>query len=274
MKKVLSLVCVAALGVAFAAETAAPAKPVKELTPQEKAERAHKMHERFMRFTGGRVRQPGSGMGVFVFANFQKRVEAKELEAMAKGVADNNQLDTKVVPLEGKMKPAEVQKKVGSNMVVMLVDCDECPDMMTLAPESGWAIVNVNALAKDAPDAAKLAKRTRIECIRAFAMLMGGVGSQYQGNMMDPIRQPKDLEGYLEELPVDVIGKFKLFGIPYGVKPYREANYREAVREGWADKPANEYQKACLEIVEQERAKAKTAPAKPMPIKFDPKKGE
>ena len=271
MKKLIFVLTLAALGVGFAAEAAAPAK---QLTEQEKRERAKKMRERYMCYTGGRIRQPGSGMGVFMFVNLQSRVAAKELEEMAAGVAKNNLIDTKVLPLDAKLKPSEAFAKCGSKLAVMVVDCAECNDMLVLAPESGWATVNVAALAKDSPDAAKLAKRTRIECMRAFAMLMGGVGSQYQGNMMDPIRQPKDLEGYLEELPVDVMGKFKLYGIPYGVKPYREASYRDAVREGWADKPANEYQKACLEIVEKERAKAKTAPAKPMPIKFDPKKGE
>lgn len=274
MKKILSAVCIAALGVAFAGETAAPKSDAKALTDQERTERAAKMRERFLRFTGGRIRQPGSGMGCFMFVNLQGRVAAGELEEMAAGVAKANVIDARVLALDAKLKPAEAFAKCGSKLAVMVVDDPGCPDMMVLAPESGWARVNVAALAGDSPDAAKLAKRTRIECMRAFALLMGGVGSQYQGNMMDPIREPGDLDGYSEELPVDVMGKFKQHGIPFGVKPYRMATYRDAVREGWAGKPADEYQRACLELIERERAKAKTAPAEPMPIKFDPKKGE
>ena len=50
------------------------------------------------------------------------------------------------------------------------------------------------------------------------------------------------------------------------VKPYRIAKYSEAVQEGWAPAPTNEFQKAIWD-------KVHAMPATPMKIEFDPKKG-
>ena len=83
---------------------------------------------------------------------------------------------------------------------------------------------------------------------------------------MKPVSTLEELDGigqYIcpEPLPA-IVSHLKQLG----VKPIVTSTYRQAVREGWASAPTNEYQKAIWD-------KVHSAPKNPMKIEFDPKKG-
>ena len=53
-----------------------------------------------------------------------------------------------------------------------------------------------------------------------------------------------------------------------GIRPYRIAKYSEAVKEGWAPAPTNDYQKAIWDKVRSEKERGPTNPIEiPMPKK-------
>ncbi len=245
MKKIL-------VGVGLAIVASVSAVETNVLSAAERAKKRMQMREKMLRVTGGRIRQPDSGKGFFAFINAQSRVPAKAFQELAKVIDATERIDVRV--LAGNDNPedrASALKATGASLGVFLVDNTKYKSRLLLAPEDGWAIVNVAALAIDNPAAVVLEKRTRIETMRAFALLMGGVGSQYQGNMLDPIRSPRDLEMYLEELPIDVTGKFVKYAGRFGIRPYRETFYRTAVEEGWAPQPTNDYQRAVWKRVHE-----------------------
>jgi hypothetical protein len=225
------------------------------------------MREKMLRMTGGRIRQPGSGKGFFAIVNCQTNVSEKEFQELAKGISFNERIDVRVMPgkkVDG-VDYSQSLSSIGAGLAAFVINDPSMKSRLLLAPEDGWGVVNVAALALDKPAEMVLKKRARIETMRAFALLMGGVGSQYQGNMLDPIRSSRDLEMYLEELPVDVTGKFGKYAEKFGIKPYRDTYYRTAVEEGWAPKPANKYQQAAWDRVHK-------MPTDPIRIKPETKK--
>ena len=67
---------------------------------------------------------------------------------------------------------AHIFKNHKADVGVAIVDSDSLPALL-LAPEEGWAVVNVAALSKANPPADVLASRVRKELLRGFALAGG-----------------------------------------------------------------------------------------------------
>ena len=223
--------------------------------------------EDVLRATGGRLLEPNSGKGVFVIASAQDKVELKDIQALANIIQSATMIEIHVVQSSDEMSAATL-RKLSAQMGVSVVDVPGKPGLI-VAPEEGWAVVNIAPLAAGQDGKLNFARRVRKEIYRAFGMVAGGCGSSYQGNLLDPIRTPDDLDMYPEsdlQMPIDMLQKMPKFCDKFGVRPWRMTTYRRACHEGWAPAPTNDYQKAIWD-------KVHAVPATPMKIEFDPKKG-
>ena len=224
--------------------------------------------EDFLRVTGGKLLQPDSGKGVFVVASAQDKVELKDIQALANIIQGATLIEIHVVQNSDEMSAATL-KKLNAQMGVSVVDAPGKPGLI-VAPEEGWAVVNIAPLAAGQDGKLNFTRRVRKEIYRAFGMVTGGCGSSYQGNLLDPIRTPDDLDMYPEsdlQMPIDMLQKMPKFCDKFGVRPWRMTTYRRACHEGWAPAPTNDYQKAIWD-------KVHAVPTEPIKIKPEDKKTE
>lgn len=258
-----------------------PPKPMAEMTAQEKAaynkvraEAFSKLteeqkrilirqtKERYEQKTGGYVRRTDVQKGRIVFANAQRDVPAAELAKPLAKLADFLKVAIDVVPAAApascrKDAPAFL-KEHGANAVVYVVDSADGSALL-VAPEDRWALVNVSALR-----GGDLAARTQKELVRAFALLCGGAASQFPESLTGPVLGVEQLDAIKDyELPIDVLQRFTEYLEGMGVKPYVQASYRTACRQGWAPAPTNDVQRAIWERV---RADKERGPVKPLKI--------
>ena len=224
--------------------------------------------EDVLRATGGRLLEPDSGKGVFVIASAQSKVELKDIQALANIIQSATMIEIHVVQSSDEMS-ADTLKKLNAQMGVSVVDISGKPGLI-VAPEEGWAVVNIAPLAVGQDGKLNFTKRVRKEIYRAFGIVAGGCGSSYQGNLLDPIRTPDDLDMYPDsdlQMPIDMLQKMPKFCDKFGVRPWRMTTYRRACHEGWAPAPTNDVQKAIWD-------KVHTMPTEPIKIKPEEKKTE
>ena len=258
-----------------------PPKPVAEMTAQEKAaynkvraeafakltEEQKKIlirqtKERYEQRTGGYVRKTDVQKGRIVFANAQKTVPAAELEKPLAKLADFLKIAIDVVPAAApascrKDAPAFL-KEHGANAVVYVVDSADAGALL-VAPEDRWALVNLSAL-----QGQDLTGRAQKELVRAFAYLCGAGASQFPESLTGPVMDPSGLDAISDyELPIDVLQRFTEYLDGMGVKPYIQASYRTACKQGWAPAPTNDVQRGIWERV---RADKERGPARPLHI--------
>lgn len=220
-----------------------------------------------MREHGGYVRQPGSAKGVFVVLNAQKAVAASEIDKALDVIdrrirAQARQVVAKDVTQENIGRKI---KEVGGAAGVAVVEASPTAPALLSATEDGWAIVNVSRLSADNPKPEVLATRVRREVLRGFSFAVGGVYGARGDALMQPVREPKDLDSLVrEDFAVTMMQTFSLVMPYYGMKPWHERRYDKACEEGWASQPTNDYQKAIWE-------KVHAIPQKPIKIEFDPK---
>ena len=222
----------------------------------------------FLRATGGRLLVPNSGKGVFVIVNAQSKVDIKDIQDLASIINNATMIETRVVQSSDEMSKATL-KTLNAQMGLSVVDMPDKPGLL-IAPEEGWAIVNVAPLSAGKDGKFNFTKRVRKEIYRAFGMVAGGCGSSYQGNLLDPIRTPDDLDMYPEsdlQMPIDMLQKMAKFCDKFDLKPWRMTTYRRACQEGWASAPTNDYQKVIWDRVH-------AMPTEPIKIKPEEKKTE
>lgn len=257
MKRLIfSAIALCAMTVAIAEETT----PVQD----DKAAKKQKFLER----TGGLIEKPGSMRGEFAFINTQTELSSDEIKKVTEVIFDALRIKA-VVETAQPGDPATLVKNAKGALGVVIVADDTTPSML-VAPDDGWAVVNVrklaNGLRSDAAKAKFWPSRCRKELIRAFSAVSGGFRSSYPGNVMDVVRI-SDLDLTAEDIPADKIQSAQEHLKAKGYAPMVVMPYSRACREGWAPAPTNEYQKV---IWEQHHSK----PTEPMRIKFDPKQGE
>lgn len=260
--KLLSAIIAAACAATALAETPAATSTNSTATAKTRLLK----RDAVMRATGGRLLMPKSGRGVFAFANAQSRLPQDAIQDLANRIQTDTMIEIRVVANSDEMG-TETLKKLGAQMGVSIVDAPGRPTLV-VAPEEGWAVVNVAKLGEGKDGKANFEKRARKEIYRAFGMVAGGCGSSYQGNLLDPIRSPDDLDMYPEsdlQMPIDMLQKMPKFCERFGVKPWRMTTYRRACHEGWAPPPKDEYQKAIWD-------KVHTMPNEPIKIKPEAKK--
>ena len=216
----------------------------------------HPKVENFMmkRF-GGMVRQPNTEKGAVYFINKQTVVKPSVLEKLVSEYFSNFNIVVKVAD-------SDVIPKKGS-IVIRLEDLERAEPLI-VAPENFWASVNVKALMVDNPPRITLVDRFRKEVKRAFAFISGGLCGNQPRGLPGVVCEMADLDAivsgdYSGDVELRILDNLPALG----VNPYRVCRYCDAVSEGWAPAPTNEYQKAIWD-------KIHTIPSKPMKIEFDP----
>ena len=150
--------------------------------------------------------------------------------------------------------------KVVGDATLFIVDDAGMP-MSLVAPEGKWAMMNVATLKSDKE--VFFEKRVKKAISRALAYLMGAASSQADISVMGCITKSEDYDQIMsEKLPIDVVTRFPRYLVGYGITPYTHARYQDAVSQGWAPAPTNDFQKAIWE-------KVRNPPEKPLKITYD-----
>ena len=240
----------------FAEDAAITNKVLRHRTPEER--QAYIERSRMIRF-GGYVRKEDSAKGMVVFLNAQKKVSSASLASAMRVIEEkvHPRWEIKDVVSVKVANPSDDIRKAGGEIGVVIVEADDAPALV-VAPEAGWAVVNVTELEKDCSDAAKLAARTRKEVLRGFALISGAAFMARDPEVMRAdIRIPSDLDMIKDEsFGVDICSALER-NLPYcGVTPWRQTTYRKACEEGWAPRPKNEYQKKIWDKIKNGQADA------------------
>lgn len=244
MKKLLFAMIAAVTFCAFAEDVT---------TDAEKAAKKAAAKERMLEKTGGIVEKAGTGKIVIV--NCQKKIAAETIAEKTEQM--NKAIRVAVENIEGTWKLGD-KLPAGANAAIYIVNDPALP-MTLVAAEAHWGVVNVAAV--EGPRFNKLFARAAI-------MTLGGGVSQFKGSPMQSVSTPADLDKVLNDgITFDALTSIMKNLQNIGVTQAKKTTYRKACEEGWAEAPANDYQKV---IWEEVHAK----PTKPMKIKFDPKKGE
>lgn len=219
---------------------------------------------------GGFVTKPGTGLGSILFANAQKRVPISELNRPVDYIAKFTKLQVSIRDVDDAFETSRNGVvKSGAKMLIIVKDEPNSPTPLLVSPDEAWAVVNVAALAADNPKSDVLAFRLRKELSRAFIFLCGGVNSQYEKTPANYCGSLKDLDTIdMDEVPADIIGRFRTYTPGYGVTPTITATYKTACKHGWAPAPTNDVQKA---IWEKAKAEKDQKPSNPIKVNFDPK---
>lgn len=239
-------------------------KPKRTFEPGEFERRARANYERK---SGGTIRKANSARGAVLVVNAQDKVSRADLDPALRHINETIHpiLEYKEVKEVKVANPKEDIARLGGKVGVVVVDVADSP-ALTVAPEEGWAIVNVRPLSADGAAADVLAARVRKEVLRGFA-LAGGCSFMARGQIVvrEGVHTAKDLDSVsIEEYGVDVQMALGRLLPSYGVIPWTQTTYRKACREGWAPPPTNDIQRAVWEKVHQ-------IPDKPITIKYDPK---
>ena len=127
--------------------------------------------------------------------------------------------------------------------VIILADGAKMPRLL-VAPENGWAMVNVAKLSEDNLPKEKLLRRTQQEYWRAAGMLFGCYVSMEQPCLLTLICNNQGLDNNPCVIPaVEVLPKITSTAKKLGVKPSRRVLYDRACQEGWAPAPTNDVQR-------------------------------
>ena len=184
---------------------------------------------------------------------------------------------TSLLPVEVVKGPAErkgcaleaagglaAQDGVGAG--VLLVEDAKLPIILA-SPDSRWAILNIAALLSDNPPPDRLLARFTKVYWCAVARSLGVGNSCYQGCVLVPFANLKDLDriGALQPCP-EPFNKMIDSAAAYGIRTLSIASYRDACHQGWAPPPANDEQQAIWN-------ETHSIPKNPIKIEFDPKKG-
>ena len=261
MKKLLMAVVVC-MGMLTVAEVPDPA--VRELSKDEvmalpKDARRVYMQKLIALKTGGRISKPNTGKGAVRIIYSTK--------AIGKDAMDNSLATlTKIIKIDVKMvegaKPEilsakEELKKYSAQAGVFVVEDNSLPRLL-VAPEEGWAIVNVTALRDGASSPEVVTARIRKEMSRAL-MFVCGCGNA--GAVMQPVTKSSDLDAIsVETFPPVVRNQLLAHLKKLEIEPVYEASYLRACQEGWAPSPTNDVQKAIWEKIKADKERGPTNP--------------
>ena len=233
--------------------------PKYVLTPEQVVERRQKMQ---MKRFGGLVRKEGSASGKVLFLNAQKKVPVSSLKTAFDEIdySVHPLWEVKDVPSVKLSNPQDEIRAAGGRIGVVLAESPDLPALL-VAPEAGWAIVNIAPLAKDA-DGEKLAHRVRIELLRAFGLAAGASFMARDPMILCPdVATASGLDRIKDgSYGVDARTMIERNIGYYGVVPWKVETYKKACEEGWAPNPTNDVQKKIWD-------KVRELPTNPIKIK-------
>ncbi|MGN0847135.1 MAG: hypothetical protein ACI4RA_07105 [Kiritimatiellia bacterium] len=252
------------------ADSSAPPAPVPHVPGQTQGRRGRRRltPEQQMERFGGFVERERAGR-VCSFADAQGRVPGGTLELVARQIERTLSIPVVVARAEARDAGAfpPPGPSGGAGAVVSVIDLPGRPSLL-VAPENGWAQVNVAALAGDAPAPDVLDARVRKELWRAFVLLFGGGNSSASAqDLMRPVNSLADLDARPGLVPGPEPFNAVLDGArARGIAPVHRTTYRQACVEGWAPTPTNDAQRVIWDETHR-------IPATPLKIEFDPKRG-
>lgn len=152
-------------------------------------------------------------------------------------------------------------------MLVAVVEDARLP-ALSVFPEERVGIVNATRLKGHSKDPAATEMRVMKEAWRAIGFI-GGLGySQVDNDVMQPWYTLAELDStdnaYIQ--PMSMMGMQRMWD-RFGVKKPHKVPYRTAIKQGWAQPPTNDLQKAVWDEVMAENAAATNAPAATPPAK-------
>ena len=149
--------------------------------------------------------------------------------------------------------------------IVAIIDEPGQPTLL-IAPEDGWATLNIAPLKADNPSEQLLHNRLHKEFWRAFAYVMGAANPQQQPCLMRPIRSIEDLDSHkVAVLSPGPMGNVAAFATTTGFARTEYATYKKACLEGWAPAPTNDIQRVVWEQVKAEQSEKPTNPMRILP---------
>lgn len=212
---------------------------------------------------GPTVEKPNAARGYFKYVCCTEAVGREEVQPAVDTILRASKIRLEAV--QGKISDftaaKDALKSLNANAGIFIVENDKLPRVM-LAPEDGWAIVNVTALSVDKPDHAKLVKRVNVELVRAFTYICGST-SDNRSLLMQPVATAADLDNIPATfIPFNYQSTEKSLE-NFGIKPRVVVPYKTAVLQGWAYPPTNDIERAIWKKVQDAK---ETGPAKAMKI--------
>lgn len=255
IKTILSLLAVASALVAEAAPSGlVPPNPSDMLSPEKKAELKAKKEARIAKM-GGFIELPSTG-NVIRVVNKQKILPEATLKQQTELLGQLLRM------------PIVFGDTPKAGITITVSGDGETPSIL-VAPEEGWAVINLGTLSKDKPSNELLAERFGKEFWRATAMAIGGYVSMFQPCLMQVITDVRQLDAiHLNGPSPEVLSKMVNGAHAFGIRERHRVSYRKACQEGWAPAPTNDMQKA---VWDQVKADKERGPTNPITIK-PPKK--
>lgn len=205
-------------------------------TPEQIAKQAH-AQEILNKKVGGFVVKPGSQKGEVYYVNCQTRADKAWVQESVDYFAKETKFKIGLKDGTFDLKAPKIEGQA----TLFVIDDESLPPIL-VAPENRWAFVNIAPIAKEQRPAFFEA-RVKKELTRGFAYLCGAANSQYPRALTRGIVNQADLDVNPDlRLPVDLFQRFKTYMETLGVTPAIQVTYRKACQEGWAPKPANEFQ--------------------------------
>ena len=225
-----------------------------------------------MKATGGIIVEPDTGKGHVSVLNLQSRMSDADINlviALIRGTDSGYAFRREAAPkieTNGNRYQAYADA-LKSKVLVIIVDEPNEPSLV-VAPESGWAVMNVAALEKglnsDESKKKFFIPRCRKEFIRAYCYACGAGGSNFKDNLMTITKTP-DLDFCGEFIPADTKRTIQTVLHERGLEPQSFKTYLRACHEGTAPAPTNDVQKAIWDKVHE-------IPSKPLKIEYNEKR--
>ena len=213
--------------------------------------------------SGGLVMSPAAGKYARI-VSAQERVGMEVVSAAARSITLDLWIPVEISSIPARANPREVVSAgfamPRTGLVVAIVDHeDDVP--VIVAPEAGWAIVNVRPLAADNPNQPKLNARTSKEIWRAFAFANGAGFSAAKPCVLQQTLTLSDLDAVTMPVPSpEQHNKLIDCAVARGITPIKLGTYRSACQQGWAPSPTNDVQKAIWEEVRADKERGPTNP--------------
>lgn len=240
----------------------------KDATPKRKyapGEVQAKLYEMHMKRTGGYVFKENSSKGKVVFFNSGNEIGAAALADALRAIERTAAVDYEIINIDSVDLKAvsSTMAKFKAQGAIFLVKDPILPRLL-VAPEDGWALVNMTALDDGSGDK-KVQVRATLEIVRGFALALGAASARQGAVVMTDVASMKDLDSIVAVMyGAETASKIKDNIQNHGIVPRVRATYRKACEEGWAASPTNDYQKAIWEEV-------RSIPNKPLKIRYTPK---
>lgn len=260
MRSILVLLAIGATFAGFGqdAQPASPDAATGKVHYVKKVDKA-KLDAAVYRKTGGKLKEPRTQKGRFVYVNCQSAVPNEVLVDHAQKIASSIKVAIDVESGEFSLPNPAVKGEA----CLFVVDDPALP-MSLVAPEARWAMVNMAPLKTEKK--AFFDARVKKELSRGFSYLGGAANSQFDLALTGCVVRPSGLDEFAsDEIPFDVLRRIEGYMRGYGIAPYKLTTYRKACQEGWAPAPTNDVQQAIWDEVHE-------LPSKPIKIEFDPQR--